>query len=615
MAGAPSRGGSNATTVGLVVSIVVALILAGVLIWLYTMQEELRTSAESANAQRDRIVIGAQENTLKTMYPSGPSGGTLASSVIAGSKSLIGQLTGDNTMTADAAVSSMESEVSAIRDAGKVPDPSAYSNSAGAVNIIKRLHEDYTEKLDQLKETQDALAKANQDLEAARQAHDALVKKVDDFMKKVDSQVKEVQMAKADYESQKNSELAATMQKSAELREAFNDYREQSQEMKQQFQTAYGDMQNLIHQQTAVIKEFKGPEPAAARDLASARKPIGQVLRTLPGNSLLYIDLGRKDGVSLGTTFSVYSENEAIPANGRGKASIEVVSVNPRTSECRIVSPPSPDNPILEGDKINNILLARTRGKQQTFVVVGDFDVDFDGQPDPRGRESIIRLIQRTGGKVVNEVTPLTDFLVVGAEPRGQDVLAGIGAPPSVAMGTEAGMKKSEDETSAESAEEKDEESAEEGEDEGADEKEGGDDWGGDWGGDWGEDSGDKKKDDDGDKADDGGDKKANDGDKGDKGDKGDDGDDGWGGDDDGDWGSRYNGGDGGPAMMNTIKRTPEIDPTVPTLKRRYRSEAERYRDSLWRAQNFSVPVLTQEQFFNYIGVEGTRADVRRLQG
>ena len=123
MAGAPSRGGSNATTIGLVVSVVVALILAGVLIWLYTMQEELRQSAESANAQKNRI-------------PSGPSGGTLASSVIDGSKTLIGQLTGDNTMTADAAVAAMESAIAEVRDAGKVPDPSAYTNSSGAVNTV-----------------------------------------------------------------------------------------------------------------------------------------------------------------------------------------------------------------------------------------------------------------------------------------------------------------------------------------------------------------------------------------------------------------------------------------------------------------------------------------------
>ncbi|MCB9852493.1 MAG: hypothetical protein H6819_05320 [Phycisphaerales bacterium] len=598
MAGAPSRGGSQATTIGMVVSIVVAVILAGVLIWLYTMQEELRATAQSANDQRDRIVRGAEENTLKAMFAGGPSGGTLAGSAINGSKNLIAELTGDNTMTADAAVASFESAIAEIRTAEKVPDPTAYTNSAGATAIVKRLHEDYIEKLSQFKDTQDALDKANKELESARQAHDELVKKVDDFMKKVDAQVQEVQVAKSNYEDEKNSEVAATTQKIAQIRQDYNDFREQSQTMKKEFQTAYAETRNLLDQQQKVIKEFKGPEPAEARELASARKPIGVVLRTLPGNSLLYINLGRNDGVSLGMPFAVYSANEAIPANGRGKASIEVVSVDKGTSECRIVSPPSPDDPILEGDGINNILLARTRGKQHTFVVVGDFDVDFDGTPDPRGRESIIRLIEREGGRVVDEVTPLTDFLVVGAEPRGQDVLAGLGKAPVIADATAPAMAKTtEEEKTSDEKDADEDEDADEKEASNDNENDNGDDWGGGW------DDDDKKGDD----------KKAKDSD-----DENDNGDDESGdneNDNDDDWGKRFDGGDGGNGAMQTIRRTPEVDPTVPTLKRRYRSEAERYRDSLWRAQNFSVPVLTQEQFFNFVGIEGTRADIRRLQG
>lgn len=590
MAGAPSRGGSQATTIGMVVSIVVAVILAGVLIWLYTMQEELRASADSANESRNRIVRPGEENQLRGIFPSGPGGGTLAGSAINGSKTLVAELTGDNTMTADAAVGAFESAIAEIRDAKKVPDPTAYTNSAGAVAIVKRLHDDYSEKLEQLKDTQAALDKANQDLDAARMAHDELVKKVDDFMKKVDAQVKEVQVAKSSYEDEKNLEVAATSQKIADIRSSFNDYIEKSQTMKKEFADSYAENRALIKEQQAVIKDIKGPEPAEARDLASARKPIGVVLRTLPGNPLLYINLGRKDGVSLGMPFAVYSANEAIPANGRGKASIEVVSVDKGTSECRIVSPPSPDNPILEGDGVNNILLARTRGKQLTFVVVGDFDVDFDGTPDPRGRESIIRLIEREGGRVVDEVTPLTDFLVVGAEPRGQDVLSGLGKAPVIADAAAPAMAKTQDDAKADDAKDAEDDDSKDDEEASNDnENDNGDDWGGGWDEDDKKDK--EKKDDEGD------DDNENDN------------------DDDDDWGRHFDGGDGGSGAMQTIRRTPEVDPTVPTLKRRYRSEAERYRDSLWRAQNFSVPVLTQEQFFNFVGIEGTRADIRRLQG
>ena len=41
----------------------------------------------------------------------------------------------------------------------------------------------------------------------------------------------------------------------------------------------------------------------------------------------------------------------------------------------------------------------------------------------------------------------------------------------------------------------------------------------------------------------------------------------------------------------------------------------QKYRDALRRARLFSIPILTQDQFFNFIGIEGGKSDVRRLQG
>ena len=46
------RAGSNATTVGMVVAIVVAVALLGVLIWMFTQQETLRETADRADRAR-----------------------------------------------------------------------------------------------------------------------------------------------------------------------------------------------------------------------------------------------------------------------------------------------------------------------------------------------------------------------------------------------------------------------------------------------------------------------------------------------------------------------------------------------------------------------------------
>ncbi len=44
--GPQHRGGTDTTTIGMVVSIIVAVLLLGVLIWMFTQQEELRATAD-----------------------------------------------------------------------------------------------------------------------------------------------------------------------------------------------------------------------------------------------------------------------------------------------------------------------------------------------------------------------------------------------------------------------------------------------------------------------------------------------------------------------------------------------------------------------------------------
>jgi len=52
------------------------------------------------------------------------------------------------------------------------------------------------------------------------------------------------------------------------------------------------------------------------------------------------------------------------------------------------------------------------------FVVYGAFDLDQNGIPDPRDADVIKRLVTQWGGKMQEDVTPSTDFLVVGDEPK-----------------------------------------------------------------------------------------------------------------------------------------------------------------------------------------------------
>jgi len=113
-------------------------------------------------------------------------------------------------------------------------------------------------------------------------------------------------------------------------------------------------------------------------------------------------------------TFSVYSPVRGIPADGKGKAAIEVANVFDTNAECRVTLR-TPGEPILTDDIIANPVFDRVR--QFHFAVIGDFDLNFDGQPEDAAGREVMRLIERLGGKVVSKVDSNTDFAVVGLPP------------------------------------------------------------------------------------------------------------------------------------------------------------------------------------------------------
>lgn len=565
MAGVAPQRGSNATMIGMVVSIVVAVILGGVLIWLVNLQEQLRADAASATAARNKIARGNDENEIKKLFPNVQSGQnkTLVGEIMRSGKALMGRISGDQNDSAQTALAKLDAAITRI--AGDRADGNAASLAAsnGAVALIEKLYEQYTSERDARIQADKSSEKALKSLAEAQEQIKQLRETFDDRLAKLTTQVEELQRAKSDFEDVKGAEVRALASKVEATRSELEDAKMTHARQKRQIAATLKEQDELLLAQAGAIKEYRGNVPTNAEPLAAARAPLGKVLRILPGDSLCYINLGRDDNVSLGMTFSVYSSDERVPANGRGKASLEVRSVDARTAECRVVSPPSPDDPILEGDSVNNIVISKNRNKKQRFVVVGEFDTDFDGEPDVRGREQVIALIERWGGVVSEEVTAATDYLVVGTPPRGEDVV-----PTEAAAAAPAAASTADDSA--------DEEPAEEAVDTSDD-----------------EDSSDEADSDDGDDASD------EDEDTSD--------------DDDAD------GGNGGVGAMQDgpagIQRKPEVDPTIPVLKRRYANEAERFRDARRRAAYFSVPVLTQEQFYNFIGIEGKLSDIRRLQG
>lgn len=143
-------------------------------------------------------------------------------------------------------------------------------------------------------------------------------------------------------------------------------------------------------------------------------KPDGRILRAIPGSDVVYINLGTADKVKVGMGFAVYSQSREPVRELRGKAAVEVTAVMENTAECR-VERVEPGQPILEGDAVVNI--AFERGRLPKFLIVGDYDLNYDGIAEPDGQERVRSMVRQWGGQTVDALDETVDFVIIGRAP------------------------------------------------------------------------------------------------------------------------------------------------------------------------------------------------------
>jgi hypothetical protein len=180
-----------------------------------------------------------------------------------------------------------------------------------------------------------------------------------------------------------------------------------------------------IDELMSLIQKLKGDKAQPGE--AVTRLTDGKILKVQAEQNVCYIDLGEKDHITPGLPFSVYSSAGGIPEDGKGKAKIVVKNVSANTSECRIVES-SKDDPIVDGDLIGNVIFSPTRN--YNFVVEGDFDLYNTDKPDAAGTREVRTMIERFGGKLSDNVSVDTDFVVMGVEPE-RPAKPGADAPAS----------------------------------------------------------------------------------------------------------------------------------------------------------------------------------------
>ena len=419
---AGQRRQSNTTLYAVVAFVGLFIIATAAAIFYYVKFEEQRGIAEKAQRDLERVATREEVQKIGTIVGTQQPGkswlGTMADYLDEMVYLIIGgpsEATSAEVKTSSATrkvedVNKKVKEVILLAQERIDIEP-IDPNAAGLIRIIKKLKE-------QLDNT------VNAELAVEKQL-DQLHNRFDEFQAETRRKEQDLLAEKERYQQQVNEikqeydELEALLQKStdeqiqllnAKVKEQEDKYDEEHAELlriQAQLKMAEERIEYLREQ---IESTMPSPDPNVM-----AYKPDGEIIFIDDQTQTVHLDIGSDDHVYRGLTFSVYDKGIPVPKDGKGKTEIEVFDVREKISIARII-PSKTKSPIMLGDIVANLIW--DSDKINAFVVVGEFDLDDDGDIEHDAVDKIKALIEKWGGKVADEISVDTDFLVLGRTPQ-----------------------------------------------------------------------------------------------------------------------------------------------------------------------------------------------------
>ncbi len=140
----------------------------------------------------------------------------------------------------------------------------------------------------------------------------------------------------------------------------------------------------------------------------------GRVLSANPELGFAVIDIGREDGLRIGQGFDVFRMKGEARQETKGR--LEVQFLEDRISICKITARESL-NPIAAGDSVANARQDTPfdRKVRPQYALRGRF-------PEFPSRALVTAMIESSGGKVVNDLSERTNFLVTGDDVKQEEI-------------------------------------------------------------------------------------------------------------------------------------------------------------------------------------------------
>jgi NAD-dependent DNA ligase len=221
----------------------------------------------------------------------------------------------------------------------------------------------------------------------------------------------QVSNIKSSYQELKSMVRQSSEQKVQSLMDNLEKKEQEIRSLNQELQKTRAELIMARNKMKSALKELRAAKPLPDEEI-TAYQPDGKIILVDESLDMVHINLGQKDQIYPGLTFTVYDAGAPISKDGKGKAEIEVFKTKKDISQARIVFS---QKPILEGDQIANLVW--DSNETNYFVVAGNFDLNKDGATEENAKEKIKKLITDWGGKVTDEVTIETDYIVLGKAP------------------------------------------------------------------------------------------------------------------------------------------------------------------------------------------------------
>jgi hypothetical protein len=283
-------------------------------------------------------------------------------------------------------------------------------NTTGLIQIVQKLKTELDNIKDTLQATQEQLTDVRNDfndamVETYNKERTWLAEK-DDYRREVDSIKQDYNDLEVLLEQTSEENVQALM---AQLNEERANYEQEHQEKLQiqaQLKMTQDKMKSLQDELHKIV-----PLPDGE---VVAHKSDGKIILVDNSANVVHLNIGRDDRVYPGLTFAVYDKNMPIPKDGKGKAEIKVFSVDKNISTA-LITKSQIKRPIILDDNVANLIW--DSDKTNVFSIEGAFDLDGDGKIENDAVDKIKTLIEKWGGKVANDISIETDFLVLGKPP------------------------------------------------------------------------------------------------------------------------------------------------------------------------------------------------------